>query len=402
MQHQLTIDEYFHNLDLSNQPGRTAFIDECGNFGFDNASIFKNDGSSEYYVLCAIIVKNENLEDLVSKLDKIAKDYFNKSEMKSSSIGNNINRRKIILSEIMYLDFDAVVLIADKKKFIQDSPLTNYKDSFIKYLHNLLYESLYLTYPKLKIVEDEYGGKEFQIGFKKYVENNRPMPNLLNEYDFGFINSYESRVVQLADLLAGSINKHLVNKDSPNILKLLKSRIIDIVYFPKNDQNDNFNISSYNDYDNSIFKLATMQAYRYIEDNKKNINENIKLRVITLKYLLFEAKYISPTKFVTSNSILIFLLDHYDYKITRDFLFRNIIAPLRDDNVIISSCSKGYKIPYSLSDVHLYLDQTTNIVSPMLNRVQICRKLILADSNNSLDILSENQFLALRRYFDIT
>ena len=52
---------------------------------------------------------------------------------------------------------------------------------------------MYAAYPKLKIVEDEYGLSRVSKGYREYVCANRPQLNLLNEYDFDYVNSKHKR-----------------------------------------------------------------------------------------------------------------------------------------------------------------------------------------------------------------
>ena len=176
--YQLTIDDIQHAEYIANQPGRSAFIDECGSFGFD----FTKSGTSKYYVVCAVIVDNENIPFIENRISEMRHNYFSGTEMKSSGIGANHKRRVKILTDLLLLDFQLIIMIADKQKFYEGSPLTEYKPVFKKFLNQRLYESMYCAYPKLKIIEDEYGTKEFQQGYRKYVETHRPVTNLFNEY----------------------------------------------------------------------------------------------------------------------------------------------------------------------------------------------------------------------------
>ena len=64
-------------------------------------------------------------------------------------------------------------------------------------------------YPKLKILEDEAGTTEFQTSFRKYVQNNRPQMNLLNESALNYVDSKNELLVQLADMIGGSIGHSL-------------------------------------------------------------------------------------------------------------------------------------------------------------------------------------------------
>ncbi len=86
--------------------------------------------------------------------------------------------------------------------------------------------------------------------------------------------------------------------------------------------------------------------------------------------------------------------------IARNFLYRRVVAPLRDAGVLIASCPQGYKIPISVDDIVTYLNQTHTIVSPMLYRMGKCRDLILQNTYGNLDILNDPAFVKYKKYFD--
>ncbi|MEZ4627625.1 MAG: DUF3800 domain-containing protein [Eubacteriales bacterium] len=93
----------------------------------------------------------------------------------------------------------------------------------MKYLHRRLYETMYAAYPKLSIAEDSFGTSEFQAGYHKYVEVNRPKRNLLNEYDFTFVDS-KSRLIQLADFIAGSICQQMEDVSGNDYFQILRGK----------------------------------------------------------------------------------------------------------------------------------------------------------------------------------
>ena len=95
------------------------------------------------------------------------------------------------------------------------------------------------------------------------------------------------------------------------------------------------------------------------------------------------------------------MLEEYaDTRIRLNYLYRRIIAPLRDAGVILASSSQGYKIPVSVEDITTYINQTHTVVSPMLHRIGICRNLIKQQTNNDLDVLDDPAFLKYKNYFD--
>lgn len=135
IEYQISFDDIKHQKLLESEPGRTAFIDECGSFGFD----FSTAGASKYYILCAVIVENKKIPTLHKAVEDVKKaNGFNGTEMKSSKIGSDNKRRTRIISQLLPIDFRLVLLVADKQQFAKDSPLTEYKQSFIKFLHQRL------------------------------------------------------------------------------------------------------------------------------------------------------------------------------------------------------------------------------------------------------------------------
>jgi hypothetical protein len=377
-------------------PGRTAFIDECGNFGFR----FEREGTSKYYIICAVVAQNSELQYLHRVVSEVKNNNgFRDAEMKSSAI-DNYKRRNKILAELLTVKFNVVLLVADKQAFIEKSPLTLYQQTFIKYLHNKLYNVLYCVYPKLKIIEDEIGTSEFQESFKKYVWEKSPR-NLFNDYDFGYIDSKDSLLVQLADFVGGTISKVYTDDSAPNYLEMLKGKILHVEKFP-NTSTPYFGTASEEDrkYDKDIFDLAIHRARTFIEKYECDGDPDRHLQIALLKHLMFQVHDVDAHKYVSSYQLLPLLNEYTGQRIRPNYLYRRVIAPLRDSEVILASCTQGYKIPISVEDITTYLNQTHMIVSPMLNRIKKCRNLIKKQTNNTLDVLDDPAFLKYKKYFD--
>lgn len=393
--YQISFDDLSYLENISKLPGRSAFIDECGSFGFD----FCKEGVSTHYVVCAVIVNNKDIGGIEQKIEEIQRNKFGGSEMKSSSISNNHHRRINILTELLMLDFSLIILIADKQAFHENSPLTKYKGTFVKYLHRLLYDSMYCAYPKLKIVEDEYGTSEFQKGYRQYIRNNRPALNLFDDYDFDYVDSKNSNIVQIADIIAGSVMQHIIDTNAPDALKLFQSRIRDVICFPKvfTPKSEKIGDDSY--YDAQIYNLAHKRALNYIEQNRNDLSEEVRLRSLFLRLLLFSAENFGESQYIYAGKIVQELSDLSETKVTRDFLYRRIVAKLRDEDVLIASSSHGYKIPTCTEDIRTYIAQTDTVVSPMLARIGKCRSLIFKETDGKLDILNAAEFQGYKRYF---
>ena len=221
VEYQMTLDDLQYAELIATQPGRSAYIDESGGFGFD----FTKEGTSAYYVVCSVVVDDKDIPAIEQKVFEMRNTMFGGKEMKSSSIGADHRRRAKVLTELLLLNFQLIVMIADKKKFYSDSPLTEYKPVFKKVLNQRLYDAMYLAYPKLKIIEDVYGTDEFQQGYRRYVQEHRPASNIFNEYDFDYANSQNNNIVQIADIIAGSVMQHLLDYNAPDVLRIFQGRI---------------------------------------------------------------------------------------------------------------------------------------------------------------------------------
>lgn len=393
---QISFDDLNREQTLLSLPGRTAYIDECGNFGFDF-----NNGGSRYYILSAVIVKNSDIDKLHAAISVVKQNNgFGQTEMKSSTIGGNYKRRSKIVAELLPIKFRVILFVADKQAFYNGSPLTSYRQSFIKYIHQRLYNVLYNAYPKLKIVEDQMGTSEFQESFKKYVRDHRP-ENLLNEYEFDYTDSRDSLLVQLADIIGGTINKVYVDDDAPNYLEMLKGKILCIEDFPSKTTpyfaSTNFETIQY---DKDIFDLSVHCANLFITKYEHDKSYEKRLQVMLLKYLLFQVCDIDACSYILSKQLLSILEEYADSKIRLNYFYRRIIAPLRDAGVILASCTHGYKIPINVEDITTYLNQTHTVVSPMLHRIELCRNLIMQKTDNVLDVLDNPAFLKYKNYFD--
>lgn len=393
----VSFEDYQFQKYIDEQPERIAYIDEYGSYGFD----FSKDGTSKYYILCAIVIEKENLHKFHDEMLKIKKENgLEKAELKSSHI-NEDKRRFRIMSQLLPLEFKIIIFIADKQSFMPDTPLTEYKHVFYKNMSKHLYEILYSIYPKLRIIQDEIGTSEFQKSFKNYVENNRPQMNFFNQYDFDFVNSKDELLIQLSDFIAGSIAKSLTNTAETNYLEMLRGKIVSYDRFPSSSTPYWGQLTPEDcKFDDNIYSLAVKLAKDFISNNSKTDSDDKKCQVEVLRYLLYYVTEISPTDYVFSDELCEHLEKVIGRKITRDYLFRRVIAPLRDARIILSSCSKGYKIPISVDDVLNYMNQTSNTVGPMLYRMGLCRKLIKQSTDNNLDVFDNKDLIKYKRYFD--
>ena len=207
--------------------------------------------------------------------------------------------------------------------------------------------------------------------------------------------------MQLADLVGGSINRFLIDPAAPNYLEMLKGKILLLDEFP-NKKEPYWGSAKPEDYkfNRDIYVLSVKRANDFIVKQGDNNTDEIRIQVAFLRYLLFYGQNVSPSSYLYANQIIKALQEYTVQRITRNYLYRRVIAPLRDNGVIIASSSRGYKIPISVDDIMTYLNSTHAVVSPMLHRMGICRNLILQQTDNHLDVLDSSSFLRYKKYFD--
>lgn len=375
-----------------------AFVDEFGAFGFD----FENTGCSSHFIISAIIVNEQDLDVVSQGVENIRRKYFQQGEMKSSKIGRNHKRRITILNELKKLPFHIFALACDKRKIYENSGL-RYKKSFYKFLNNLVYQELRVSYQKLIITADETGNNDYLQSFINYVKSNEVPLNLFDNSLFRFENSKSGVIIQVADVISGSLAYNFDAKksseaDGYNYEAILGDKLHCIKQFPETF--DSFNVSQQNlnaDYNPQIADICYRRARYFIEHNAKTEDIEIKQQRIVLNYLLFRFMNRSPRNYIPTKE-LINQLYNLGYERLSIQAFRNkIIAKLRDHEVIISSSSSGYKIPSTEKELYDFINHGESIIMPMLERLKKCNDIIKMGTNGKINLLNRPEHKQLAK-----
>jgi hypothetical protein len=386
----------------SNEGTKYVYIDECGNFGTD----LTKEGNSSHFIITAIVVEEYDVEKLKQAIKIIQEKYFPNGEIKSSRISNkNHYRRLTILKEIADLKFNIIILVVDKHKIKFDSTGLKYKKTYYKYLNRLLYKELKLLYPNLIVKADNHGDDKFMNEFGKYV-NSKESISLFDKFLFEFADSKEEPLIQLADFISGTISYGFENDKICNEYKefyeLIKSKILVLRQWPTTYENymQNLEVVDIGKYDKKIAEHCIRAATKYIKehDNSKDPIENDRIHILQL--LLNQIYAYDPDTYVFSNELIELLNKTKKEKYDKRLFMNQIIAHLRDNNVIISSSSNGYKIPVSEKELYSYTNKTLGQVIPQLERLNSARQRIKAITENQLDILDTIEYHKLKKYFN--
>lgn len=372
-----------------------AYTDESGAFGwnFDLANV------SSHFVIASIIVRENDLVVLQDGLDIIRQKYFGNAEMKSKSIGNNYQRRRSILSDLANLPFAIFAVVFDKRKMTNYNGL-RYKQSFYKFLNNIVHKELRRSFTNVVVMADEIGGSDYMKSFSSYFREQSDIPTLFGDANFFFNKSDNNVCVQLADIIAGTIARKYdelyKNEQITDFIPIIKSKLIRIQLYPQTYENyliENSPLAQ--GYDLEIANICLKQAVEFIKRNKDTQSIETQCQIIVLDYLLFrfinnDLRTYIPTKEL-KNQLSTTALGGISTQ-----TFRNkIIAKLRDEGVIIASSSNGYKIPSKESELFDFINHGTTIIYPMIARLRKCRDLIKLGTANRLDLFEriENENL---------
>lgn len=378
-----------------------AFTDESGAFGWqlDNANV------STHFIIGAVIVRESVLDEVRMQVEEIRRKYFQTGEMKSSSIGKNHSRRKRILSDLQKIDFSIFAVVLDKTQLLEAKGL-RFKPSFYKFTNNIVHKELKRAFREITVVADEIGGSEYMQSFAKYVSERQDIPNLLNDAAFRFENSKNDVLIQLADLISGSIafdfDAHR-GDTSQNYRRMLEKKLIRIELYPKTIDTYTVDTSAMAaNYDKDIADICMRQALIFISKHEDDEDIDRKAQVIILKYLLFRFMNNDQRQYISTRE----LKNQLKYTLEQEFstqTFRTkIIGKMRDEGVIIASSSpkKGYKIPATKAELYDFMNHGTTIILPMLERLKKCRDIVKLGTVNEVDLFEKTEYSNLKKYFD--
>lgn len=378
-----------------------AYIDEFGAFGFQ----FDNPSVSSHFIISAVIVDEDKIDFIESEVEKIRVKYFQTGEMKSNSIASNHVRRKRILGDLMILPFNIFVFVADKQKIYENSGL-KYKQSFYKFLNNYVHEELRISFNKLTVIADETGSNDYMESFSKYFQAKRVPSSLFDECEFDFKNSKNNVLIQVADIISGSLafnfDRHKKEDAQGNdYQKILSAKILKIKYFPETYESFVIgeNAMSQN-YSHEIAEIGYRRAKTFIESNRNNKQDEVRQQIITLEYLLFRFMNNNKRQYIPTKE-LINQIQFSGFPKISVHTFRNkIIAQLRDNDVIISSSSNGYKIPTTENELYDFINHGKSIIMPMLSRLKKCNDTIRLGTNGKIDLFQRAEYQTLKKLLE--
>ncbi|MCK9267051.1 DUF3800 domain-containing protein [bacterium] len=374
-------------------PWLNAYIDESGT----NVLEFDKQGTSYLYICVAILIEQKNVSIAEEKMKSLSEKLNNGSEIKSNKVGTNHTRRKLFLETIQDIPFTYFALIVNKNNIYKDSGL-KYKKTYYKYISRLLYNKIVSDNYNINIIADEMGSEEYINSVQKYF-NDRKFPDLFTQVSYKMKNSKDEPLIQLADLVAGSLTYCFdENKDlsyASKFWELLKNKEIGIQCWPLNIIPKSDTIPEYEeDYNKYYKKCALNKAIKFIETYEDSGIEEEVMQSRVVSYLIFTQEFIQTNKAITADT-LIMRLKAEGFKIERQTFSSSIIGKIRDSGIIISGSHNGYYIALTLDEIKGYLDHNKTVIEPMLWRLKKADETVKSYLQNKYDIFADPSYQQL-------
>lgn len=374
-----------------------AFIDESGNHDLET----EKSGASNYFIVLAVLTNSEDVTKLRGQIDTIRINYFGKNnEIKSNLIKDP--RRLKIIEDLKNLNFKCYAVAIKKDEIYKDSGL-QFKKSFIKYSNNRLYDTLFHHFHGIEIFADGHGGSEFTESFKKYIKSKQS--GLFADATLHIVDSKMDSLVQLADFMVGTIAKVYENRTTDNykdkFFSFIKEKCIRIDEWPHNFHRTRPISTTPNQENNEIIRsTAINKALIFLQTYEKNYDKIINQQCLVLNYLLFKAQFKDENGFTSTHELVTHLQEFGFQEVNDQYLRSNLIAKLRDSDVLISSSSNGYKIPTSFKDILTFVELVEDHTTPLLTRLSKARESISLASAGKMDILSDVKFKKLKNILE--
>lgn len=204
-----------------------VFIDDSGDAGFKTEH-----GSSPIFVI-ALVIFDDNLEaektSLTIKELRRKLKFSDLFEFKFNKSNRNI--KKNFLESVSKYKFRTRAIVVQKKS-IYSQRLKNYKENFYNFIVMQVLKHSVKSIKNAKIKFDKRGEKSLRDEMRVYLSKELDNKNKKIFSDFKFVDSKQNTLVQLADMVAGSIYSSAINKDKTYLKYLEKAgRIEDIWLF---------------------------------------------------------------------------------------------------------------------------------------------------------------------------
>jgi hypothetical protein len=205
-----------------------VFIDESGDTGFK----FK-EGSSHYFIIVLVVFEDLDQANLCEQRIKQLKTELGKQQNWEFHFKTNSHKiKEKFLNAVMPYNFFYYGIVIDKQR-MSGTAFEN-KDVFYQYACGLVFENAKEKLNDAIVLIDGSGNDGFKKDLSKYLKQKT------NDYSKQVIkkvkmqSSHSNDLLQLADYVAGSINRSFLDKKfAKDYRKIIAPREISVEIIPK-------------------------------------------------------------------------------------------------------------------------------------------------------------------------
>lgn len=204
-----------------------VFIDDAGDAGFK-----LNNGSSSHFVIaCVIFDDNLEAEETALRIKKLRRSlrWRDEHEFKFNKTSRKI--RSVFLQEIKACKFRVRAIVADKS-VIRSHELRSSKESFYNYMIKEVLSKGGGFIKNARVRLDGHEDRAYKKAAATYFRQHaNPKGKVIK--NVRFVNSKSDSLIQLADMVAGSILRSTQSSksDAGDYIKIISKRIEDIWFF---------------------------------------------------------------------------------------------------------------------------------------------------------------------------
>ena len=200
----------------------TIYLDESG-------SPNVNDHNPPVFVVAAVLI--DSREDLAT-LDQRFKNAFaairRPEEHELKATGLSVHKHSRVLRELSLLDYQWAAVCFDKPKLTSpgfDDPLT-----FYRYAFQFLIGDLLTMAWQADLVLDQHSTDAVQAELEQYLRRENSGLPVSRLGSINFSDSSKTRLVQLADLVAGAVRRAVAREPQP--LREIEDKMISLQFLP--------------------------------------------------------------------------------------------------------------------------------------------------------------------------
>lgn len=204
-----------------------VFIDDSGDPGFK-----LDKGSSKHFVIaCVIFDDNLDAEETALKIKRLRRRLGWRDEQEFKFNKSNKRIRQAFLNEVQGCSFRIRAIVADKT-IVHSHELRTNKHKFYNYMIKEVLSKSDGSIKNASIRLDGHEDRAYKQAANAYFRQQANSHGSVIK-NTRFVNSKNDNLIQLADMIAGSILRHTQKDktDHDDYLPLLKQRIEDVWYF---------------------------------------------------------------------------------------------------------------------------------------------------------------------------